>query len=70
MKKTSLCIWLMAILPALIYGKQPQCTSNTVQHCTQKDINAAWIKVPGSHGGAYYHNTITREDKDTPPTQN
>ncbi len=70
MKRTSLCIWLMAILPVLIYGNQPQCSHNTVQHCTQKDINQAWIKVPWSHGGAYYHNIITKEDRDTPPHHN
>jgi len=35
---------------------------------TQKDINNAWIQVPWSHGGHYYHNTITREDRDHPPT--
>ena len=34
----------------------------------QKDINNAWIQVPWSHGGYYYHNTIIREDRDHPPT--
>ena len=70
MKKTSLCLWLIAILPVLIYGNQPQCSHNTVQHCTQTDINNAWIRVPWSDGGIYYHNTLTKEDKDTPPTHN
>ena len=56
MKKTSLCIWLMAVLPVLIYGEQPQCSSRTTEDnystlsSKSKDINAAWIKVPWSHG--------------------
>ena len=36
MKKTSLYIWLMAILPVLIYGKQPQCSSRTTQQYPPK----------------------------------
>jgi len=65
MKKTSLCFWLLAIFPVLIYGTPPQCSHNTVQHCTQKDITNAWIIVPWNHGGGhYYHNTLTKEDTD------
>jgi len=35
---------------------------------TQNEIDNSWIQVPWSHGGYYYHNTITREDRDHPPT--
>jgi len=35
---------------------------------SKKDIDNAWIQVPWSNGGYYYHNTITREDRDHPPT--
>jgi len=34
---------------------------------TQNQIDKAWIQVPWSHGGYYYHNTLTREDVDTIP---
>ena len=30
-------------------------------------IDNAWIVVPWSHGGYYYHNTLTREDRDDTP---
>ena len=33
----------------------------------KKDIDNAWIQVPWSNGGYYYHNKITREDRDQPP---
>ena len=39
--------------------------TRTRSQYTQKQIDDAWIIVPWSHGGHYYHNTITREDKDT-----
>lgn len=32
-----------------------------------KEIDNAWIRVPWSHGGHYYHNTITRHDQDNHP---
>lgn len=35
---------------------------------TQQEIDKAWIMVPWSHGGHYYHNTLTREDRDTTPS--
>ena len=34
---------------------------------TQNQIDNAWIQVPWSHGGHYYHNTLTREDVDAAP---
>lgn len=34
---------------------------------TQNQIDKAWIQVPWSHGGHYYHNTLTREDVDAAP---
>ena len=34
---------------------------------TQDEIDNAWIVVPWSHGGYYYHNTLTREDRDDTP---
>ena len=32
------------------------------------EIDKAWIKVPWTSGGYYYHNTLTREDIDHTPT--
>ena len=55
MRKKNLCVYLMLILPALLGG---------VLNNTQAEIDKAWIIVPWSHGGHYYHNTITKEDKD------
>lgn len=34
---------------------------------TKKKVKHNWIRVPWSHGGYYYHNTKTREDRDTRP---
>ena len=31
------------------------------------DIDDAWIKVRWSEGGHYYHNVLTREDRDELP---
>ena len=57
--RMSLCVYLMFILPILISGNAPTC----------KEVDNSWIKVPWSNGGYYYHNTITREDRDTPPAR-
>ena len=31
------------------------------------EIDNGWIRVPGSSGGYYFHNTLTREDRDDHP---
>ena len=31
------------------------------------EIDNAWIRVPWSSGGYYFHNTLTREDRDEHP---
>ena len=63
--RTSLCVWLMAVLPALVMGKQVDKTCN--KPWTPQQIDNAWIRVPWSHGGHYYHNTLTRDDQDEHP---
>ncbi len=55
MRKKNLCVYLTLILPVLLGG---------ILNNTQTEIDKAWIVVPWSHGGHYYHNTITKEDKD------
>ena len=59
-RKMNLCVYLMFILPVLIFSGKSQ---------TCKEIDNSWIRVPWSNGGYYYHNTLTREDRDTAPPQ-
>ena len=35
--------------------------------CREGLSDTGWIAVPWSHGGCYFHNTITKEDRDDPP---
>ena len=63
--RTSLCVWLM-MLPALVFSGQV--TKKACQPWTKQQIDNAWIRVPWSHGGYYYHNTLTRDDQDEHPT--
>jgi hypothetical protein len=44
-------------------GPRPNKFRSYKEH-TEAEIANAWIKVPWTHGGHYYHNTLTREDKD------
>ena len=62
--RTSLCVWLM-MLPVVIFGGQ---VDTCKKPWTPRQIDNAWIRVPWSHGGYYYHNTLTREDRDNHPT--
>ena len=55
--RKSFCSILM-LLPVLLMGIVDG--SNK----TRVEISKAWIKVPWSNGGHYWHNTITREDRD------
>ena len=55
--RKSFCSFLM-LLPVLLMGIVDG------NNYTQVEISKAWIKVPWSNGGHYWHNTITREDRD------
>ena len=33
----------------------------------RESVESAWIRVPWSNGGYYYHNTLTGEDSDEVP---
>ena len=35
---------------------------------SSREIDDSWIQVPWSSGGHYYHNMLTREDRDDHPT--
>ena len=55
--RKSFCSILM-LLPVLLLGIVDG------NNNTRVEISKAWIKVPWSNGGHYWHNTITREDRD------
>mgnify|MGYP001163508169 FL=1 len=64
--RVSLCVWLM-MLPTLVFSGQVSSSRKAVPVWTPEQIDNAWIRVPWSHGGYYYHNTLTREDQDHHP---
>lgn len=37
------------------------------QNYSPAEIDKAWIKVPWTSGGFYFHNTLTREDRNDYP---
>lgn len=55
--RKSFCSILM-LLPVLLMGIVDG------NNYTQVEISKSWIKVNWSNGGHYWHNTITREDRD------
>jgi len=57
--KKSICS-LLLILPVLLVGL---INGENVTH-SNNDISKAWIKVYWSNGRHYWHNTITKEDRD------
>ena len=54
------------MLPVLVYSGQA--TRSDCNSWTNQQIDNAWIRVPWSSGGYYYHNTLTRDDQDEHPT--
>lgn len=55
--RRSLCSFLM-LIPVLLMG------ISDGKNYTQLELSKAWIKVHWSNGRHYWHNTITREDRD------
>ena len=53
------------MLPSIILGNSV--TTECESKWSNEQIDNAWIRVPWTTGGYYYHNTKTREDRDTPP---
>ena len=47
------------LLPVILVG-----LVNGENDTRSEEISKAWIKVHWSNGGHYWHNTITREDRD------
>ena len=67
--RKSLCVYLMVILPVIIFGSNIHDNTHNqrekkVKVHTNEEINKAWFKVPWSNGGHYWHNRITGEDCD------
>jgi len=54
----------MGVLSLMLLGVNAESTY------TKKNVlTGNWIKVRWSNGGHYWHNTVTREDRDTAPTE-
>ena len=67
--RKSLCVYLMVILPAIIFGANTHDNTRNqrnkkVKVHTSEEIKKAWFKVPWTSGGHYWHNRITHEDRD------
>ena len=59
------------MLPAIILSAFSEAASphrdGDAASYSPSEVDNAWIRVPWSHGGYYYHNTLTREDQSHPP---
>ena len=67
-QKTSTCTKVMSFVGILFLLAPLQfITARPHKRYTQQQIDNAWIKVPWTHGGHYWHNTLTRDDQDNPP---
>lgn len=60
--RKSLCLKVMAVVGFMLVSINAG-KSNVKKVQRKSD----WIRVPWTHGGHYYHNTVTKEDRDTPP---
>ena len=60
--RKSLCLKVMAVVGFMLLSVNAE--KPGVKNVQRK---SDWIRVPWTHGGYYYHNTVTKEDRDTPP---
>ena len=59
--RKSFCLKIMGIITLMFLGINAKDTK-------KKEVKKSdWIRVPWSHGGYYWHNVVTREDRDTTP---
>ena len=64
MKLITFFIFLLQIV-AVMSSRQVSQRQNP--NYSPMEIDNAWIRVPWSSGGYYFHNTLTREDRDDHP---
>ena len=64
MKFITFFIFLLQIV-AVMSSRQVSQRQNP--NYSPMEIDNAWIRVPWSSGGYYFHNTLTREDRDDHP---
>ena len=59
--RKSLCLKVIGVISFVILGINAETSKKKIKK------KSDWIMVPWSHGGHYWHNTVTREDRDTRP---
>lgn len=64
--RISLCTKILLFVTT-ITGAFAQHSPVPPGHHNPSDIDDAWIKVRWNEGGHYYHNALTREDRDVLP---
>lgn len=64
--KSSICTRIMSLLTMVVLVTGQHSPAPSGQH-SQQEIDNAWIRVPWTNGGYYFHNTLTREDRDSLP---
>tara|TARA_Y100000389_G_C17049061_1_gene311844 strand:- start:7 stop:204 length:198 start_codon:yes stop_codon:yes gene_type:complete len=60
--RKSLCLKVVCVISLVILGINAETPKKKVKR------KGDWIRVPWSNGGHYWHNTVTREDRDLRPT--
>ena len=59
--RKSFCLKIMGVIAIMFLGINAKDTK-------KKEVKKSdWIRVPWSDGGYYWHNVVTREDRDTSP---
>ena len=62
-----LITFLMLLLQIVAVMSSRQVSQSQNLNYSPIKIDNAWIRVPWSSGGYYFHNTLTREDRDDHP---
>ena len=62
-----LITFLMLLLQIVAVMSSRQVSQRQNPNYSPMEIDNAWIRVPWSSGGYYFHNTLTREDRDDHP---
>ena len=62
-----LITFFMLLLQIVAVMSSRQVSQRQNLNYSPMEIDNAWIRVPWSSGGYYFHNTLTREDRDGHP---